>query len=596
MSEPRSKAVLSQAIIDSLAGTGANVTELLREVEGLKGILQGKKTVEQWLEEVDYSDNDDYTPSVFALEYINFMKMCNGVDGSDNLTPVVHYRVLDTFTLETDRIANLMFRGFGKTTLIQYLFPFIAVMRDFPGLGAIDFAIYVSDSIENGVASFKDSLEALWKRSAFLQQMLPEKIDGKVVTFFNATKWQMTNANGECLVVRGYGIKTGIRGVKSKGKRPQLAVIDDVISDDEAESDVLITKINNTIDKAITHALDTNKRKILWMGTPFNAKDPLYMAIESGAWAVNLFPVAEKFPCSREEFRGAWEDRFTFEFLLREYVVAAQAGKISSFNQELMLRIMGDADRLVDDVDIQWYNREDVLLNLVDFNIYITTDFAVSDKEHADLSAISVWAVNAHGEIYWIDGWIGQVTLDKTIDELFRLARKYRPNGVGVEASGQQKGFIAWIRKEMIRRNIHFAFARNLTNNRAGPTNNTNNQAGVYSVVNKITAFNMVLPRFKTKTMFFPRQMAKTSDALIELMAELKLISPSGIRSRYADMLDTVSMLGKIQIDLPEMYGYASAPINAEDSFYGRSVYEDESEQLYGYHDHDDSNYLERYV
>lgn len=566
------RTILSDDVVRSLSG--ADLDKLLYEIDNMAVALTEKKTVDQWLNEVNYEPDPDYVPTQFALEYINFMKLCNGYDGSDNLTPVVHFRVLDTFSLPHDRVANLMFRGFGKTTLIQYLFPFIAVMRYFPNLGPLDFAIYVSDSIENGVASFKDSMEALWRRSEFLQRMLPERINGKVVTSFNATKWTLTNMKGETLVVRGYGVKTGIRGVKSKGKRPQLAVIDDVVSDEDAESDVLIQKINNTIDKAITHALDTNKRKILWLGTPFNAKDPLYLAVESGAWNVNLFPVAEYFPCSREEFRGAWPDRFNYDFLLREYVVAASQGKVSSFNQELMLRIMGEADRLVQDCDIHTYEYGSVMNRLSLFNIYITTDFAVSDKQHADLSAISVWAVNAHGQKFWIDGMIAKQTMEKNFNALFDFCRKYHPMGVGIEASGQQKGFIALLREEQNRRNIRFPFARNVASTRRGAPVNTGNSAGVFSMTNKVAAFNMVLPHFKLGNILFPAELMDSHPALIELITELKLISPSGIRARYDDMLDTVSMLGKIEI--------------IESSFFTEQEYSDSFSYA---HSRDDSAY-----
>lgn len=550
---------LSDEVLASLAG--ADIEEILKEIDGMKDAIKAKKSVDEWLNEVDYSDDPNYVPSEFALNYLNFMKLCNGVDGSDNLTPIVHYKVLDTFALKTDRVANLMFRGFGKTTLIQYLFPYIAVMRDFPGLGAIDFAIYVSDSIDNGVASFKDSMEDLWKKSAYLQVMLPERIDGKEVTYFNATKWVLTNKKGETLIVRGYGVKTGIRGVKSKGKRPQLGVIDDVISDDDASSDVLIKKINNTIDKAVTHAMDTNKRKLIWLGTPFNAKDPLYTAVESGAWSVNLFPVAEVFPCSRANFKGAWEDRFTYDFLLREYLVAAQSGKVSAFNQELMLRIMGDGDRLLPDEEIVWYDTVTRIMDNMDaFNFYITTDFAISEKQHANLSAISVWAVNNKGTIFWVDGKVSKQTMDKNIDDLFMFAKKYRPMGVGVEASGQQKAFIAWIRKEMQKRDEYFPFAVNLSNKRAGSTSGSTESAGVFSTKDKIAAFNVVLPLWKSGNIRLPKDLKEKHPALSELIDEISKISPSGIRSRYDDMLDTVNMLGKIQI---QAASYAEESYNA---------------------------------
>ena len=94
-------------------------------------------------------------------------------------------------------------------------------------------------------------------------------------------------------------------------------------------------------------SLHPKRRKIIWCGTPFNKKDPLYKAVESGAWNVNVFPVCEKFPCTKEEFRGSWEDRFSYEYVKEQYEIAKATGTVNAFNQELMLRIMSDEDRLL---------------------------------------------------------------------------------------------------------------------------------------------------------------------------------------------------------------------------------------------------------
>ena len=46
-----------------------------------------------------------------------------------------------------------------------------------------------------------------------------------------------------------------------------------------------------------------------------------------------------------------------------QYIKAKGAGQLDSFNQELMLRITSEEDRLIDDSDIIWYKRKNVLDN-----------------------------------------------------------------------------------------------------------------------------------------------------------------------------------------------------------------------------------------
>ncbi|TGW14454.1 hypothetical protein EIL50_05465, partial [bacterium NHP-B] len=136
--------------------------------------------------------------------------------------------------------------------------------------------------------------------------------------------------------------------------------------------------VEDTIYKAIFAALHPDNRKIIWSGTPFNAGDPLYTAVESGAWNVNVFPVCEHFPCTREEFRGSWEDRFTYDSVLESYNLLSGSGNLEAFNQELMLRIMSDDDKVIQDSDIQWYDKSALLAKRSSYNFYITTDFATS--------------------------------------------------------------------------------------------------------------------------------------------------------------------------------------------------------------------------
>jgi len=287
--------------------------------------------------------------------------------------------------------------------------------------------------------------------------------------------------------------------------------------------------------KAIKYALHPSKNKIIWSGTPFNSKDPLYKAVESGAWYVNVYPVCEKYPCTKEEFRGAWEDRFTYEYVKDSYDVAVKAGQVATFNQELMLRIMSDEDRLIQDCDISWYKRKSVLDNKGMFNFYITTDFATSEKTSSDYSVISVWAYNSNGDWLWVDGICKRQLMDANVNELFRLAQIYKPQQVGVEVSGQQGGFIQWIQNEMLVRNNYFTLASEGNSNKPGIRPNTN----------KMQRFNVVVPWFKLNRIYFPEE-RKTSPEVVEAMDELRLASAAGFKSKHDDFIDTISMLGAL--------------------------------------------------
>lgn len=486
-------------------------------------------TVEQYLNNVSYEIPPGYVPSDFALEFVTFIKLVNGGQGEEHLTPLVHYHMLDTITLGGKRVVNLCHRGIAKTTVMgEYLFLYIAIYGEIPGFGNINLALYVSDSIENGVKNMRKNLEFRWDNSDFLRQYIPK-------VRFTDIRWEFENADGKVFIVKGYGAKTGVRGAKEMGVRPQLAVLDDLISDEDARSVTVISAVEDTVYKAVNYALHPTNNMIIWSGTPFNAKDPLYKAVESGAWAVNVFPVCEQFPCTREEFRGSWPDRFTYDYVKGQYDTAVKLGKVDTFNQELMLRIMSEEDRMIQDSDICWYHLENVIKNKGKFNFYITTDFAVTEKQKSDYSVISVWAYNNNGDWLWVDGVCKRQLMDKSIDALFRLAQKYKPQSVGIEVSGQQAAFIQWIQNEMMVRNNYFPLA----------TDNNSNEPGIRPNTNKLVRFNTVQPWFKAHKMFFPIE-KKGEPEMQEAINELSLISVSGFRSKHDDFIDTISMLGSL--------------------------------------------------
>ena len=524
------------------------------------------KTVEEYLNQVDYASLEtDYVPSEFAIRYVNFIKLVNGSEGESNITPTVHYKWLDQLAGNKKRLANLCSRGFGKTVVFgEYLVLYIAVFGEIPGFGKIEGMIYVSDSMENGAKSLRKNIEHRYYSSAFLQEYLPK-------VKFTDPMLEFVNKSGHKLGVRLFGAKTGLRGTKIYGKRPTLAILDDLVSDSDANSPTVMRTIKDTVYKGVTHALDPTHSKIVFSGTPFNKADILYEAVESGAWEVNVYPICEKFPCTKEEFVGAWEDRFSYEYVLDQYTSAKQAGELASFMQELMLRITNDDDRLILDHDINWYNRSALLQNKTAYNFYITTDFATSEKQSADYSVISVWAYNNKGYWFLVDGICARQLMDKNIDDLFRLAQMYSPQSVGIEVTGQQGGFIQWIQREMLDRNQWFSLA----------SEGNSNQPGVRPNTNKMVRFQTIIPWFKAGRMFLPEDIRESHPLIIEMEDELRSASRTGFKSKHDDAADTVSMLSVLKPWKP-----SEAPKMSRDTsgiWIDEVIYEDDDGDLRSY-------------
>ncbi|UKL14824.1 terminase large subunit [Stenotrophomonas phage C121] len=485
-------------------------------------------TVEQHLSNVSYHylNGTDYMPTAFALQFMNFIKLVNGDVPESNKTPPVHLAMLDKLANSTNSyLVNLLFRGAAKTTVfMEYMVLYLAVFGELPNHGVVNAMIYVSDSMENGVKNARKNIEHRYESSSFMKHWVPEAT-------FTDPYLEFKNIHGHKLGVKMYGARTGIRGSKIFGKRPTFCVLDDLIGDKDSGSKASMDAIKDTVYKGVLHALDPTRRKVVFNGTPFNKQDVIIEAVESGGWDVNVYPVCERFPVSREEFRGAWEDRFSYDYIKGEYEFAVRTGKVNGFMQELMLQITSDEDRLVGDHDIRWYNRDALLDRRGNFNFYITTDFATSAKQTADFSCISVWAYNANGDWFFVDGIAKRQGMAENVNKLFELIAEYSPMSVGIEISGQQGGFIPWLQEQQMDRNVWFNFA----------SSSKSGEPGIRPEADKMTRFQRVVPWFKSGKIYYPNEM-KESEVVGIHMEQIRLATHSGIKGKD-DALDTISQL-----------------------------------------------------
>ena len=497
-----------------------------------------RKTVTDYLNEVDYSELNKYIPSEFAIQYINFIKIV-GSNLEFNLTPAVHYKMVDGLISQKKMLVNLCHRGLGKTFVMSVnLVLYLAVFQKLPNFGSLNTMIFIGDTMENGAKNLRKGVESLYNSSSFLQKYLPE-------ARFTDNYIEFTNIDGKKFGCKLYGAKTGVRGVNIFNKRPELCIFDDLLSDSDANSPTVIAAIKETIFKGVLPALHPTRRKIIFNGTPFNKNDPIYTVVESGQWEVNAYPVCNEFPCSREEFHGSWEDRFTYDFVMEQYNLAVNSGQIKAFKQEYMLRIASEEDRVILDEDIQWCKRKDILDKKDNYNFYITSDFATSTHRKADYTVLGVWAVDYEQNRYLVDGYLGRFLMSDTFDKIFELVRKYNPMTAGIEVTGQQGGFISLLESEMLKRNTWFNIAKGKGTNRKGIAVRTN----------KMDRFRLTEPFFKQKKIFLPEEL-KDSMLVQEILEELSTVTIDGIKSVHDDAIDMISQLDQMYIVYPSKNSY----------------------------------------
>jgi len=512
-----------------------------------------------------------YVPSAEAVKFIAFIRAANV---EDNANAEIHYRLADKYFGEDKQILIEAFRGSAKSTMMEWLVLYIAAMGNLHNFGKVQFIAFIGDSMENGTKNFFRNVAGKIDRSELLKQLITikRKTDSEM---------ELVNADGIELNLKGYGASTNIRGVRYKGARPDIVILDDITTNDAINSETIQNTINNNFYKSVIPALHPTRYKIFFIGTPISERDIIHQLSDNPKWVVHKFPIAEKFPCDEQEFVGNWSDRFPYSAVSEKYEMYKAAGKAQDFYQEFMLEITDLTTLLVDEEDIQWFDPSIISKNKANYNFYISTDFATSTKKSADFSTIGVWAVSSNNDWLLVDGQCIRQTMQENIDDLFRYVKKWQPLSVGIESSGQQGGFISIMQEMMMKRNTWFTFAK-----KPG-----SKDVGIRPIKDKVHRFvTGVQPKFKQNKIWLPKpEIAKlTSPRLVTLVEEMqhelsRLTLAGGVKSlTHDDAIDLLNQLSEMDIYTPsDVSDFATTHVD-EDGTIWEGMWNDSDEEVIG--------------
>ena len=508
-----------------------------------------------------------YIPSTESLKFIAFLRAA-GIE--DNANAEIHYKLADKYFSKDKQIVVEAFRGSAKSSLMEWFILYTAAMGELPGFGEVGFIAFIGDSMDNGVKNTFRNITGKIDRSPFLQQLI--KINRKT-----DNEMELQNADGVELYLKGYGAATNIRGVRYKGLRPSVAILDDVTTTEAGASETMLKTIEENFFKSVVPALHPTRYKIFYIATPVSENDLLHKLINNSEWAVHKFPICDKFPCSKEEFVGAWEDRFTYEAVMAKYEMYKSAGQEQAFMQEYMMEVVDLSTLLVEEDDIRWFDPGMILKNKSGYNYYISTDFATSTKKSADFSTIGVWAVSSGNDWLLVDGQCKRQTMQENIEDLFGYVKKWKPLSVGIESSGQQGGFLSIIEEMKMQRNVWFQFAK-----KPG-----SKEFGIRPTKDKVHRFvTGVQPKFKQGKIWFPKpELVKGNNYRLfglveEMVNELsKFTMAGGVTSlKHDDALDLLNQLSEMELYAPsESYVTEKSSIT-EDGLLWTGIWDDDED------------------
>jgi len=156
----------------------------------------------------------------------------------------------------------------------------------------------------------------------------------------------LNTVTGETTWIMGVGITGNIRGINFEDFRPDLIVLDDVVTDENALTEEAREKLINLILGAVKGSLASPNEfpnaKMAMLQTPIHPKDASGMALQDEQFVSVIVPcwTPETFHLPVHQQISAWESMFPTEQLRADKRAAIKRNKLSVFAREMECKIM----------------------------------------------------------------------------------------------------------------------------------------------------------------------------------------------------------------------------------------------------------------
>lgn len=443
-----------------------------------------------------------------------FLQEMLGVQG---LNRRFHGEMADFMTGQGDRKLILAPRGHLKSTLCTVYYALWRICRN-PNIRIL-------------IANYKLALA-----QALLYQIRNELLKSDAIKNFypslipnmKEVKWnesQITvnrSANPKEATIEVAGV-----GAEITGRHYDLIICDDVVGPENITTKDQIDKTLQWYNQ-LEFLLDPGGNQIM-VGTRWHFDDlyghiqehltPPFLIFKRGIWDENGEPV--------------WPEKFTKKMILdlKERVEKDPRQGPAVFVSQYLNEVMDEATAVFKRQNLKTYEPKDLPEDLA---ITMTVDPAISDKESADFSAITVRGLDYQGNWYLLEAFAqrGLAPMD-LIEKVFETYLKWKaqglePDGVGIEYVAYQKALQFIINDEMRKRNIYMPMYE-LKNHRNSK---------------EFRIKGALATRWQLGTIFIPKQYTDNTGELLDQMYRFP-------KCAHDDLVDSLAMHDEMPVFAP---------------------------------------------
>ena len=331
-------------------------------------------------------------------------------------TPEFHREGWELYCSDEPAVCLAAPRGHAKSTAFTHDFIIANVV-----LEAEDYVLLISSSEEMAAGHLNDIANEFRENEELVKHF-------QIVKVLQDTK---TDIIVECksgrqfrILARGEGQK--IRGLKWRGKRPGLIIVDDLEEDEQVDSKDRRRKLSRWFERAVKQALRRNGR-VRMHGTILHQDSLLMNAIRSPSWKHRLYKAHRAF----NDFHGIlWPEAFSEQSLRKIRQNFMDLGDSAGYAQEYLNDPRDSDDR---------YLKVEQFIPMTDEDKgkfkrhYCGVDFAISKEDSANRTAFIVGGKDAENLTHIVDIRSGRLDALAIIEEFFFIQQCWKVDTFFVE-------------------------------------------------------------------------------------------------------------------------------------------------------------------
>jgi len=420
--------------------------------------------------------------------------------------PDLHREMWSLACSDHPKVAIAAPRGHAKSTAMTHAYVLGMML-----FRVRSFCLIVSDT-EGQAAEFLGDIKAELNGNDALKQTFGIK---RLIKDTETNVIALCN-DGHLFRIQAKGSEQKVRGLKWRGKRPDLIVGDDLENDEIVMNPERREKFRKWFMNALVPCgSDTCLIRIV--GTILHLDAMLQRLLSDPTWK------SLRYEAHNPDFSEIlWKEQFPKERLLAIRASYEAQNDLDGYAQEYLNRPIAEGNTYFSKDNFLDFERSDDRALLPNLVYYAAADFAISEKEKADYTVIMIAGMCPDGFLHVVDVRCGRWDSEGIIEELISVQKAWEPVVFTFETEKIDKAIGPFLDREQRRRNVY------LNIDKVTPTKS------------KTARGKSIQGMVKARSVKFDKQASWYPD----LESQLLTISDSGPRGSHDDYFDAFAYIG----------------------------------------------------